>query len=352
MSTRPVPANASAPGNCAEIRWAAQGSVPPFRRFQHRVPVPVALPTFPSFPVLGMRGPSTRNAASQLVELVRAAKGGAPCSAHPNREAASTNSIFPISRRNSCGVIRTIATSSLARSARVAVNPRPSPRGEGRDHGALNFLVDPSLSADVCPAIWRPEDNPGVVLAAHGLRNCSLFKAALSGRPVLVDARTQNGHHLVLAGKRARHRILIGDHGDRAGYIVRADRSMPFALAALGAFHENRCGPRAAAARTILMPTAYQRHRLALLVSILDRLEQSASRGATIRQIAGELVFPGQTFDRAIDWKSSSHRRQTQRLVAEARRMMATGYRDLLRGCMRSQLTVGSEPCDADSAAG
>ncbi len=49
-------------------------------------------------------------------------------------------------------------------------------------------------------------------------------------------------------------------------------------------------------------------------------------------------------YERAIEWKTSSHRRQAQRLVAEARRMMATGYRDLLKGSMRPALD--SDDCD------
>lgn len=207
----------------------------------------------------------------------------------------------------------------------------------------MNFFVDPSRGADVCPAFWRPEGNPGVIVAALSAECGSPFEAAFHQRAVVMEMMTEAGRHLVLAGQHARHRIVITDHSDHAGYIVRADRAMPLALAALSAFHEDRCSPRAAAARAILTPSANQRRRLALLLSILDRLEQPASGAATTRQIASELVFPGWTFERAIDWKSSSHRRQTQRLVAEARRMMATGYRDLLRGCMRPQPIIGRE---------
>ena len=214
----------------------------------------------------------------------------------------------------------------------------------------MNFFVDPSLGADVHPAVWRPADNPGVILAALSTECGSPFETALRKRPVLVEIRTEAGHHMVLAGKQARHRILITDYSDSGGYIVRADRAMPFALAALSAFHEDHSSPRAAAARAVLKPSAYQRHRLALLLAILDRFELPAGGRAPIRQIASELVFPGWTFERAIDWKSSSHRRQTQRLVAEARRMMATGYRDLLRGCMRQPI-MGNELDDTDGKA-
>lgn len=171
----------------------------------------------------------------------------------------------------------------------------------------------------------------------------------------MTEGETEAGRHLVLAGRHARHRLLVMRSAATSpgGYVVAADSSMPVRLAALSAFHEDPRSPQAGAARAALKPSAYQRHRLALLLAILDRLEQSPRDPPTIRQIAGELVFPSRTFERAIDWKSSSHRRQAQRLVAEARRMMTTGYRDLLRSCTRRDGTTdhgdirgaGGNPC-------
>jgi hypothetical protein len=156
---------------------------------------------------------------------------------------------------------------------------------------------------------------------------------------MLAQAKTERGRHIVLASMRARHRLVITHSAERDGYFVPKDHSIPIRLAALGAFHDLR-SRQTVGSPAALKPTAYQRRRLALLLAILDRLEQSA----TVRQIAHELVLPGLGYERAIEWKTSSHRRQAQRLIAEARRMMAIGYRDLLRGSMRPALF--SEPGD------
>lgn len=82
-----------------------------------------------------------------------------------------------------------------------------------------------------------------------------------------------------------------------------------------------------------LRPTAYQTARLALMLAILDRLDDDDNPAINARDIAGELVFPGAELPhRAIEWKSSSLRRQTQRLVAAAKSMRDHGYRRLLNG--------------------
>ena len=166
------------------------------------------------------------------------------------------------------------------------------------------------------------------------------FETALHARTILAEAETEAGRHIVLAGRRARHRLVMMHSAERDGYFVPGDRSIPIRLAARGAFHDRR-GRQASGSPAALKPTAYQRRRLALLLAILDRLEQPSRGPATVRQITRDLLLPGLGYERAIEWKTSSHRRQAQRLIAEARRMMATGYRDLLRGSMRPAL--GSE---------
>ncbi len=69
---------------------------------------------------------------------------------------------------------------------------------------------------------------------------------------------------------------------------------------------------------------------LHLLLAILDALSR-APEGVMLKDIAGTIVYRGLSAQRAIDWKSSSQRRQTQRLVVEARRMASHGYLGLLR---------------------
>jgi hypothetical protein len=54
--------------------------------------------------------------------------------------------------------------------------------------------------------------------------------------------------------------------------------------------------------------------------------------GAGNREIGLRLVYPWLAGTGALAWKSMSERRRVQRLVAEARALAASGYRDLLRG--------------------
>lgn len=198
----------------------------------------------------------------------------------------------------------------------------------------MNFLADPALSADICPAIWRSQDNPGVVVVAPSLGQTEQVKKALRRAAVLVEAETEEGRHLVLAGTHSRHRLLMMPAIACGGYIVRVDQGLTVQLAALTAFHEAPGSGKTILARAALRPSGYISRRLALLLTILDRLDASSGESATVRQIACELVFPGLDYERAIGWKSSSQRRHTQRLVTEARRMMTSGYRALLGGSM------------------
>jgi len=86
-----------------------------------------------------------------------------------------------------------------------------------------------------------------------------------------------------------------------------------------------------------LRPTLGQAARLGLMLAVLDRLGNEANGTANLRAIAAELTFPGADLPaRAIEWKSSSIRRQTQRLVAAAKGLRDGGYRQILRGRMRS----------------
>jgi hypothetical protein len=75
-------------------------------------------------------------------------------------------------------------------------------------------------------------------------------------------------------------------------------------------------------------PTAFQRNRLYLLLNLLD----AESEGASRREMASSLLYRNSApMDRA-EWKGSSQRRRTQRMIDEAKQMMASGYHDLLRG--------------------
>lgn len=92
-----------------------------------------------------------------------------------------------------------------------------------------------------------------------------------------------------------------------------------------------------------LHPKAAQRRRLTLMLQALDCLQTTERPQPTLRQIAETMLYPRHDLGRAIEWKCSSQRRQTQRLVNSARHLMQGGYRELLKGRM-------ARPAGANSA--
>ncbi|MEQ1541823.1 MAG: DUF2285 domain-containing protein [Sphingorhabdus sp.] len=69
-------------------------------------------------------------------------------------------------------------------------------------------------------------------------------------------------------------------------------------------------------------PTRYDRARLARLLAVAD----AGATGASARDIAFELVFPHSSPLGGNDWKDSSEQRQTRRLIAQAARMIDSGF--------------------------
>ena len=147
----------------------------------------------------------------------------------------------------------------------------------------------------------------------------------------LIAKRTSNaGDHLILAGGGARHRLLAGlsPVGWRQ-YPIPQDQWVPIRLAAIDAFHCCVAGSAVPSKRYQLRLTAYQ--SIASACCLPYSILWAECLRVQLCEIAGTLVYRGLSEQRAIDWKSSSQRRQTQRLVAEARRMASHGYLGLLR---------------------
>ena len=255
-------------------------------------------------------------------------KGGASWLDHLTATTGQAHSTIRISRRNSCAAIPLTGNNTHGSPALAASTRNPQLAAEWRVHGALNFPIDPDLSARSDPAIWRAEENPNIVI----LSGSGAVKAARAACDLIAKRASNAGDHLILAGGGARHRLLAVASARLGGdnYLIPQDQWVPIRLAAIDAFHCCVAGSAVPSKRYQLRPTAYQSHRLRLLLAILDTLGR-VPEGATLREIAGTLVYRGLSEQRAIDWKSSSQRRQTQRLVAEARRMASHGYLGLLR---------------------
>ena len=284
--------------------------------------------------------PSTGEADPLVLECRRGAgassaigeKGGASWLDHLTATTGPADSTFRNSRRNSCAEIPRTGNNTPGSPA-MAVSPRdPQLAVEWPGRGAWNFPIDPERSALTDPAIWRSDLNARVVILTGDESHCDDVEAARSICDVIAEQRGPDKHHLVLAGADGRHRLLVIASSQQSigGYLVPRDGSLPIRLAALEAFHACVGGKIATAARHRLLPTAYQSHRLHLLLAILDVLGMASNGKVTLRDMASKLVYRGLAHERAIDWKSSSQRRHTQRLVAEAHRMASRGYRDLL----------------------
>ncbi|MBD3774937.1 MAG: DUF2285 domain-containing protein [Rhodobacteraceae bacterium] len=150
--------------------------------------------------------------------------------------------------------------------------------------------------------------------------------ACIGESQLLGDCSHGDVRHVVLSRGVHRYRLQLSDPPQHSVYPVFPLMADPlFAMRVLALAGLNKAEPA-------FYPTAYRRHRFCLLLRILDLVEANADRPPSLRTIAAKAVFPGRNFGPAIEWKSSSHRRQTQRLVASARHMAQSGYRRLLLG--------------------
>lgn len=196
-----------------------------------------------------------------------------------------------------------------------------------RAHGGCIFPFNPAIDPQIAPAFWRAEHCPLVISLSSSQDlpkredHIRVFQAGSEGTDLFV-----------IRGRHVTHRLTrAAATGDGvSNFSVRADAHLRNRLACIDAFATGT----SIASRRVPRPTPYQIARLALFLSILDRLNDGSNGpAANIRSLASDLVFPGAPLPaRAIEWKTSSYRRHTQRLVAAARVMCRSGYLHLLVG--------------------
>lgn len=161
--------------------------------------------------------------------------------------------------------------------------------------------------------------------------------AYAGGAPLDTDAL--GAVRAMRAAPDGRHLILADADGDQRLWLRAEDARTPAVVLPLDEAFEMRVGAALRLLRRLrgepvgpppphLAVTRFQRIRLTLLVNIHDRLAAGASK----REIARTLIYPGLDPGPAAAWKASSERRRTLRLCDEARAMVAQGYRLLLRG--------------------
>lgn len=206
-----------------------------------------------------------------------------------------------------------------------------------RDHGGWSFAIQPDIASHMNRAIWLAAEAPSVIIFqnAAGDFNRPSIHSTLRHYELLQDRATSKGRHLVLGDGRRCHRILILEPCSAgSGYLVPQDQWIRTRLGAIEAFNRSFRQCRPAKSYDALIPTVYQKRRLSLLLNIFDVMHRSDNHFKTTRELAQSIIYRNADLGRAIEWKSSSHRRQTQRLINEARYLVKGGYRWLLKGRM------------------
>lgn len=132
----------------------------------------------------------------------------------------------------------------------------------------------------------------------------------------------------------APHRLWLRDPipGRPVAYVIVRDSWTDLRFAAVRRLDRRLTGAAPGKLPPGFRPTPFQRRRLSLLLDILDAASDRTVPGATTYDIARALIYPRMNIGRGIDWKSSSERRRTQRLIEEAFALRDGGYRTLLHG--------------------
>lgn len=191
------------------------------------------------------------------------------------------------------------------------------------------------MAADA-PAIWSPSVSPYIVVlepAPSGFAHAGALD--LAAWPLIIaDHLLSDGRHIVIADIDGPHHIWLrcDDSSEPLAFSVPRDEFGTLRHIASERLDRRLRGAPPARAGQVHRPSAYQRHRLQMLLAILDLTDGGSDRPITTRAIARRLVYPNVHFGSSAEWKSSSHRRQTQRLIDEAHRLMAGGYRAILKG--------------------
>jgi hypothetical protein len=194
--------------------------------------------------------------------------------------------------------------------------------------GGYDFLADPDKSADEAPVFWLPELHTStIVLAESPVETESTFRFLPdTWHGELASRRASDGLHLILIDGRDEHRIWMPDpptEGTPLAAIIPLDETADLRTAASTRFHRHITRTGTAAGPHL---TRQRQRRLTLSLRALD----GRISGATYRTIAEALFGSGRAA--AEPWKTASLRDNTIRLVRTGRKLMAGGYRDLLRG--------------------
>lgn len=196
----------------------------------------------------------------------------------------------------------------------------------------MPFPFDPAAGVEVNPALWLPEAHPGTlrIVPVRGPSRTISF-SALTALGSSRQHRSENGEtQVILSGPDGWLRMVLPEHFEHMNLacLVPPDRHWALRSCALARLHGVLTGMRPPRLRQLDLPGRYQRHRLDLLLRLVDA--RLAAPDVTTRELAERIVFPARQPGRAIDWKNSSERRQVHRLLRAGEDLVAGGYRRLL----------------------
>lgn len=162
---------------------------------------------------------------------------------------------------------------------------------------------------------------------------------------ILADVTLSDGRHVVLGDLGGHHHLWIRDPepGRPLAYVIPRDGAMVQRTAATRRLDLRLSGVPPGRCPDAMRPTAFQARRLQLLLDILDALLVPDEARPSTHEIADRLIYPRLAVGRSAEWKASSERRRTQRLIEEALTLMNGGYRALLQG-RSAGATKGGRP--------
>lgn len=204
------------------------------------------------------------------------------------------------------------------------------PIGAQPSNGGCDFLLDPDRFASETAIFWRPElfasvlmleRAPAVFRTARRLGQLNLARDTLNASPggegAIIVTDPDGDHHLVADAIYLHQPLAV---------LLPLDDSFHVRVEAALRLHRRLSGRVAGRIPRALTLTPRHRLRLVRMVRAFD----GRSSGASYREIAAVLFrAPRQS---ATEWKTSSIRAQTIRLVRDAQKMMQGGYRLLLAG--------------------
>lgn len=207
------------------------------------------------------------------------------------------------------------------------VGPLRFAQDEARRWGLVR-LFDPDRPVRTAPALWRADCASQIVSLVPAPADLP-GAAPLPDIAPLVQFEGADARHLVFDAAGVRHRLYIRTVTPGVPLaILLPPLGDPLRTAASDAVRRTVAGLGMSEAALALRPSVLQQRRLALLLRVLD----ASLAGAGNREIGLGVVYPWLAGTDALSWKAMSERRRVQRLVAEARDLAASGYRDLLRG--------------------